>query len=327
MDELLDTDEPTGEQIDEFSGYVAPYAEYRRLVDEQAAVRRVGTLVARGAEPSEVFDAVTREMFQCVPAEGAGMWRYETADEITMVAAGCHPAAEPAKWPVGTRTPTAGSTLASTVLRTGGPARMDSYKNVAGVLATQVRAAGIHAAVGVPVVVDGRVWGLAAVGSARPGPMPTDTEVRVSRFAELVASVVVAGYRDEQKRQLLGGASQRPFLVDSLLEGRPVDRWSLWEVASCLRLPDGGPFVVMAAEVPAVGRQALPEIESKLRAIDVYSAWRLRPDLQVGIVHVKSERRLDEIFGLVSGWRRIESGSVHASTICATRRRRCISPR
>ena len=60
MDELLDTDEPAVGQLDEFSGDVAPYAEYRRLVAEQAAVRRVGTLVARGAEPWEVFDAVTR---------------------------------------------------------------------------------------------------------------------------------------------------------------------------------------------------------------------------------------------------------------------------
>jgi sugar diacid utilization regulator len=85
-----------------------------------------------------------------------------------------------------------------------------------------------------------------------------------------------------------------------LLEGRTIDRWSLWEVASCLRLPASGPFVVMAAEVPAVGTEALPEIESKLRSLDVYSAWRLQPDLQVGIVHVKSERRLDEIVGLVS---------------------------
>jgi hypothetical protein len=299
MDELLDADEPTGGRLDESSGHVASYAEYRRLVDEQSSVRRVGTLVARGAEPAEVFDAVIKEMCRCVPADSAGLWRYEAGDEITKIAASYHPAAERMKWAVGTRTPTAGSTLASTVLRTGGPARMDSYKKVAGVLATQVRAAGIHAAVGVPVIVDGRVWGLAAVGSARPGPMPADTEVRISRFAELVASVVVAGYRDEQKRQLLGGASQRPLLIDSLLEGRPVDRWSLWEVASCLRLPASGPFVVIAAEVPAVGRQALPEIESKLRGLDVYSAWRLRPDLQVGIVHVKSER-LDDIFGLVS---------------------------
>src|SRR5712675_446737 len=76
------------------------YAEYRRLVAEQAALRRLATLVARGVEPAEVFDAVTKEMCRCVPAEGAGLWRYEGSDEITMVAASYHPAAEPVKWPV-----------------------------------------------------------------------------------------------------------------------------------------------------------------------------------------------------------------------------------
>jgi hypothetical protein len=309
MDEL-DTDEPPVGQLDEFSGNLAPYAEYRRIVDEQAAVRRVGTLVARGVEPREVFEAVTREMSQYVPAEAAGLWRYETGDEITMVAAAYHPATDPVMWPVGARTPTAGSTLASMVQRTGEPARMDTYHNVAGLLATQVRAAGIRAAVGVPVIVDGRLWSFAAVGTAQPGPMPADTELRISRFAELVASVVVAGYRDEQKRQLLGGASHRPLLIDSLLKGRVLDRWSLCELARCLRLPARGPFVVIAAEAPAVGRQPLPEIESKLRSLDVYSAWRLHPDLQVGIVHVNSDRHLDETLALV---RRLATNRVGVS--------------
>jgi sugar diacid utilization regulator len=85
-----------------------------------------------------------------------------------------------------------------------------------------------------------------------------------------------------------------------LLEGRTIDRWSLCEVSSALRLPINGPFVVIAAEAPAVGIEALPEVESKLRSRDVYSAWRLQPDLQVGIVHVKSERHLDGIVALVS---------------------------
>ena len=78
------------------------------------------------------------------------------------------------------------------------------------------------------------LWGLAAVGSDRPGPMPADTEARISGFAELVASAVVAGYRDEQKRQMAGATSQRPLLIDSLLEGRVNDHWSLWEVAGNL---------------------------------------------------------------------------------------------
>jgi sugar diacid utilization regulator len=79
-----------------------------------------------------------------------------------------------------------------------------------------------------------------------------------------------------------------------------MDRWSSWEAASGLRLPASGPYVVMAAEIPAAGSEALPDIESKLRSRDVYSAWQLEPDLQVGIVHVKSERHLDEVVALVS---------------------------
>ena len=156
------------------------------------------------------------------------------------------------------------------------------------------------AAVGVPIIVDGRVWGLAAVGSLQPGPMPADTEVRISRFAELISTALVAGYRDEQKRQLLAEASQRLSLVDALLEGRAFDEWSLREVAGSLRLPINGPFVVVSAQVPAVGDEPLREIESKLRSLDIFSVWRLLPDVQVGIVHVKSKRKLDRVVALLS---------------------------
>jgi PucR C-terminal helix-turn-helix domain/GAF domain/GGDEF-like domain len=301
MDELLNSADqpPLAGQLDEHLDDVALHNEYRRLVAEQTAVRRLGTLVARGVEPSEVGRAVAEEMRQCLDAFTAGIWRFEPTGEVTLVAAAATPAAL-AKWPVGTRISIEANTLARVVYRTGLPARIDSYENIAGSIAARVRAVGVRAAVGVPIIVDGSIRGLAAVGSAEPGPMPADTETRISRFAELIATALVAAHRDEQKTQLLGEASQRPFLIDSLLEGRAIDRWSLSEAASCLRLPANGPFVVMAAEVPAVGIEALPEIESKLRSLDVFSAWRLQPDLQVGIVHVPSERRLDEILGLVS---------------------------
>ena len=299
MDELLAADESPVKQLDESSDDAPLHTEYRRLVAEQAAVRRVGTLVARGGEPSEVIGAVAEEMRRCVGAFTAGLWRFDTSDEITLVAGAADPAAL-AKWPVGTRTPIESDTLATMVCRTGLPARIDSYENIAGPIAARVRAVGVRAAVGVPIIVDGSVRGLAAVGSTEPGPMPADTETRISRFAEVIATAVVAGFREEQKRQLLGDATQRPFLIDSLLEGRAIDRWSLWEVASRLRLPTNGPFVVVAAEVPAVGSEALPAIESKLRSRDVYSVWRLQPDLQVGIVHINSAKRLDETVALVS---------------------------
>jgi sugar diacid utilization regulator len=305
MDELLAADErPLAGQLDEHLDDVALHAEYRRLVEEQAAVRRVGTLVARGVEPSELAGVVAEEMRQCLGAATAGLWRFDTSDEIALFASA---AADPAvlanavaRWPLGTRTSIEGNTLATMVHRTGLPARIDSYDNIAGAVATRVREVGIRAAVGVPIIVDGGVRGLAAVGSVEPGPMSADTEVRISRFAELIWTALVAGHRDLQKRQLLGETSHRPFLIDSLLEGRVLDRWSLCEVASALQLPVNGPFVVIAAKVPSVGRVALPEIESKLRSLDVYSAWRLQPDWQVGIVNVNSERRLDQILALVS---------------------------
>ena len=275
------------------------YAEYRRLAAEQAALRRVAALVARGVGPLAVFGAVAEEMRRCVPADTAGLWRFETDGEITMVAAAADPAAL-TKWPVCTRTTLESNTIASLVLRSGQPARIDSYDNIAGSIAARVRAVGVRAAVGVPIIVDGRVWGLAAVGSLQPGPMPADTELRVGRFAELTATAVVAGYRDEQKQQLLAEGSRRSNLIDALVEGRVFDEWSLREVAGQLRLPINGPFVVVAAQVPTMGDEPLPEIESKLRSLDIFSAWQLLPDVQVGIVHVTSDQRFDRFVALMS---------------------------
>jgi hypothetical protein len=275
------------------------YTQYRQLAAEQAALRRLSTLVARGVEPSEVFDAVVKEMRRCLLVERAGLFRYETSGEVTLLAADFRSPA-PSKWPVGTRTPMDGDTLATMVHRTGRPARMDSYENAAGSIAALTRAMGLRAAVGMPVVLDGRVWGLAAVGSAEPGPMPADTEARISAFAELVGTALVAGYRDEQRRQMFDDASRRPLLIDSLLEGRVVDDCSLSELAGYLRLPKDGPFVVIAAEVTPGDSEPLPLIEPKLRSMDVYSAWRVLPDWQVGIVHLASEQQLDRVVALVS---------------------------
>jgi sugar diacid utilization regulator len=275
------------------------HAKYRRLAAEQGALRRLATLVARGVEPLEVFGAVAEEMRRCLPADAAGLWRFESDREITIVAASADPEAL-ARWPLGTRTPVDGDTIATLVQRSRRPARIDSYDNVAGPIAARVRAVGVSAAVAVPIIVDGRVWGLAAVGSVQPGPMPADTEVHISRFAELIATALVAGYRDQQNRQLIAEGAQRLSLVDALLEGRAFDEWSLRDVAGQLRLPINGPFVVIAAHIPTVGDEPLPEIESKLRSLDIFSAWRLLPDVQVGVVHVESDRKLDRVVALMS---------------------------
>jgi signal transduction histidine kinase len=222
VDELSIAGEPAGLRPDEFVVSAQLGVEYRRLVAEQAALRRLAALIARRIEPMEVYGAVAEEMRRCVPADTAGLWRFENDGEMVLAAAAAHPSAL-ARWPVGTRTPVQGNTLAARVLRTGRPARIDDYTNVAGPIGALVREVGVYAAVAVPILFGGRVCGLAAVGSMQRGPMSADTEVRIIRFAELSASAVVAGYRDEQRRQLLAEASRRLHLaVDS--ERRRIER-------------------------------------------------------------------------------------------------------
>ena len=114
------------------------------------------------------------------------------------------------------------------------------------------------------------------------------------------ATAMFTGYRDQHRRQVLEEMSQHSVMMDSLLYGQTRDAWTLWEIANYLRLPTEGPFVVIAAEILNVGFEALPEIESKLRSLDVFSAWRLLPDLQVGIAHVASEHQLDRILALLT---------------------------
>jgi hypothetical protein len=48
------------------------------LADEQAALRRVATLVASGASPAEIFARATEEIGRLFHADSAGMVRYDT---------------------------------------------------------------------------------------------------------------------------------------------------------------------------------------------------------------------------------------------------------
>jgi PucR C-terminal helix-turn-helix domain/GGDEF-like domain len=119
---------------------------------------------------------------------------------------------------------------------------------------------------------------------------PTDNDACTGDFAELI----------EHERQLLHEASWCSEEMDSVLQGRTLDPWAAWEAANRLGLPSEGPFVVVAARAPAVGIVALPEIESKLRSLDMYSAWRVLPDLQIGIIYVKSDQQLEKVLALLS---------------------------
>jgi hypothetical protein len=127
---------------------------------------------------------------------------------------------------------------------------------------------------------------------------------------DVFTAAMAVAYRDEQTRRLLGDESEREVLIDSVLHGRLFEQSSVWEAADYLRLPAKGPYVVIAAEAGVVGTEALPGIESKMRSMDVFSAWRQLPDLHVGIVHVKSAEQLDNALALVS---RLAAGRVGVS--------------
>ncbi|MCW2627808.1 GAF domain-containing protein [Mycobacterium sp.] len=159
-----------------------------RLADEQAALRRVATLVARGAAPAEVFSAVAAELARVLVVQHASVWRYEPDGAATLLAASDEPGAK--KMPVGDRFTLEGDNLAARVLRTGRPARMDSLDEAAGSAAARIRELGIRAAVGAPIIVDGHLWGVAAVASLRPEPLPADTETHLADFADLVATAI-----------------------------------------------------------------------------------------------------------------------------------------
>jgi hypothetical protein len=159
-----------------------------------------------------------------------------------------------------------------------------------------------------------RLWEVVANEEAKhlslTGEALRSLTARLHAAEELYTDAMVAGYRDELQRHALEETSSRAVLIDSLLYGRIRDDWSLWDGANLLRLPIRGPFVVIAADLRAVGTEALPDIESKLASLDVYSAWRVLPDVQIGIAHVKSDRKFDEVVALV---RRVAAARVGIS--------------
>jgi signal transduction histidine kinase len=212
--------------------------ELQVLADQQAALRRVATLVAHGVEPTEVFSAVATELAWCLGVYFSALWRYQPDGSAFLVAA-CDNDPGVKTMPVGTRFPLEGDNVPGRIFRTSRSARIDDYENARGPAAARLRGLGLRAAVGAPIIVDDRVWGAAIVGSSR-GPLPEDTEERVEEFTDLVATAIanaethteltasrariVAAADDARRRierDLHDGAQQR--LVSLGLEMRAVE--------------------------------------------------------------------------------------------------------
>jgi signal transduction histidine kinase len=162
-------------------------AELAALAEQQSALRRVATLVAQAAAPPAVFAAVAREVAQLLKADYTAVERYD-ADGTAMTTMGTW------HYPGETALPetlsTSGDNLAALVWKTRRPAHMSSYENASGPMAATARARGVTSAVGAPINVEGRLWGVIVAGSTGERPLPADTGTRLAAFTELAATAI-----------------------------------------------------------------------------------------------------------------------------------------
>jgi len=157
------------------------------LVEEQAALRRLGKLMARGTVPERVFSAVVEEMGRLLKAEIVLMIRYDRGGTGTILAGWSH---EDEHLAAGSKVPLTGHDVSALVLRTGRPARIDDYPAASRPIPPLAKQFGMHAAVGAPIVFNKRIWGAMIGASRHPPPLPSDTEARLVGFVELIATAI-----------------------------------------------------------------------------------------------------------------------------------------
>jgi signal transduction histidine kinase len=153
----------------------------------EAALRRVATLVAHGGQPQEVFAAVSAEAGQLLQADRTTMCRYEQDGTATIVARW---SAAGGAVSIGAREPLGGNNITSIIAQTGRPARIDAYGDASGPVGRVAQGVGFRSAVGTPIIVQGRVWGVMVAGSVGEEPLAPGTEARLASFTELVATAI-----------------------------------------------------------------------------------------------------------------------------------------
>ena len=233
----------TAERTRAGAALAASEASQRALADEQAALRRVATLVASGLPPSRVFGQVTEEVAMLLAMPGANVMRYDGARTATVVGGWSEDGA--LTLPLGSTFDLDGDTVVAKVLRCGTPQRVDRYEGTGGNLAETMQRSGYRAAVAAPVTVAGRLWGALAAGTRSDEPLPEGLEQQLCDFADLVAQslanadareqlaasrarIVEAGDAERRRleRNLHDGAQQRlvALAVDLTLIGATLEK-------------------------------------------------------------------------------------------------------
>jgi signal transduction histidine kinase len=173
------------------------------LLAEQAALRRVATMVAGGTPARALFGRVCEELGELLAVKSTDMIRYEN-DEFARVV-GSWTGNELPSFPVGERVPVEGESVTAKLYRSGRPERVDDYNDVEGELAERLREFGIRSVVGAPIYVAGRLWGALMATSEEPHAFPAETEGRIGSFAELVTAALA----DVDAREQLAASRAR----------------------------------------------------------------------------------------------------------------------
>jgi signal transduction histidine kinase len=185
----------------------------RGRLEEQQALRRIATAVARQHEAEEVFDLVTREVARHLDADAAMLARFDGPGLATVLSDWAK-AGLPV-FPVGQQIRPGGPTALARTQSTLATARVDSYEGMPGDYPAELRALGVRASVAAPVIVDGRLWGAVAAASVGAGaPFTSDSEARLGEFAELVGQAIA----NVDARQQLTASRKR--IVEAADEAR-----------------------------------------------------------------------------------------------------------
>jgi signal transduction histidine kinase len=191
-------------------------AALARLAQEQAALRRVATLVAQGVPPVEIFSAVSDEVARLFGAAKAAVLRF-SHDGPAAVFVGV---SQTLDLPVGTRWGFQPGMASAQVYRTRRSARVDAmdWSSASGPVAAAARRLGIVSSVASPVVVEGRLWGAMNITST-DGLLPAGTEGRLENFTDLLGTAIANA---ESRSEL--AASRRRIVAASDQARRRIER-------------------------------------------------------------------------------------------------------
>jgi len=170
-----------------------------RLAEQQASLRRIATLVAGGVTPGELFAAVAHEVSVVLDAPVVTLDRYELEDgsPVSVVLA----SREDAQFPVGARWPLDGPSARAWIHETRRPVRIADFSGLDSTIAAAAREQGMRWVVGVPIIVEGLLWGNICAGSTGDEPIPEDAESRLAEFTELVSIAIANSDARERIRR------------------------------------------------------------------------------------------------------------------------------